>query len=253
VISNNCISPKIPSNNRKNLSFEGINAGKRIYLCKDSPVSKEFVAEITREINSLGILGAKVIKKQQIEFVLAQKATHAFPHLKDAKIPGTNDKATYDDSSAIAMFVKKGKRFASIIGFFEDPKTGIKASNHEVLHELGHQISYMFINIIKMFFSETKGYTKAYLKDIKALPENFKKHGINIKDAEYYVNCLVQESTPKSADKHGKEETFAEIFAYLKRTKPLNPYSKGMDQLIVKLFPNSTEYVKKLLRLLDKK
>ncbi len=255
-ISKNHINNSINKKNQS-LSFQGFRAKKYIYLCQNSPVSETFVKKMTEGIELTGKIGEKIRKKQNVEFPLAQIATDAFPHLKDSNVPGYSAGSTYDKSNAVALFAKNGNEFAALIGLFEKPKGNPPADKSAIAHELiGHQLDCMFYNLIGCRFTQTKGFTENYLKDIRKIPTTMKKHKKRIekiKDVKYYLNFYIQGSTETRADDIGKAENFAEICAKSIFKSTSETYSKGMDKVIDILFPNTVAYTEKLLFLLGKK
>lgn len=188
-----------------------------------------------------------------MDFILAQKTSDVFPFLKNRNVPGMLEGRDCDSTSAVALYRNVGDKIGAVIGLFEKPVSNTKAKIGEILHEMGHQVSDMFHKSIGVPFTETEGFTEAYLKDIKNLPENMKKYGKRVKGAEYGINLLTLGSTPNQADKDGKAEAFAEIFAMLNKKSISEQYSKGMDKLIRKIFPNTVAYTEKLLYLLGKR
>jgi len=232
-------------NGVQNISFGKIKAKKHIVQHPNSPVSPEFIREMSEGIESLGTVGEKVIKKEKLKFHLAQKTSGAFPELKYTHPRGWSTGKTYDNVPALSS--PKG------IGLFEKPINQRKAGISDIRHEVGHKLHRMFNKIIGCEFIDTQGFTDVYLKDMQNFSEKLKKYGKKVKDADFYMNYLVQESTRTNATKVGKREAFTEICAKLYGGSVLETYSKGMDKLIDKCFPNTVEYVKKFLWLMGKR
>ena len=247
------------SNNQKNLSFSGLQpqkwkrALKYIDLTPNSPVSDAFVKEMAQGIASAGITGQKTIKGQKTRFVLAQKASDICPDLKGRKCPGWPEGTTWDNTPALC--------YEKTVGFLEKPVGGQKVDIGDVRHEVGHQLDNLFETITTKsgrkrpgaLFTATKGYTEAYLKDIKNLPENMKKYGEKVKDADFFMDYIIQKSTPKKADDYAKKEAFAEIYADFNGGGYQETASKGMAELHRQVFPNTVAYIEKLLYLMGKR
>lgn len=224
---------------------------KHIDLIPNSPVSDAFVKERAGNIQSLDIVGKKIIKpefikQRELRFSLAQKTSDIYPELKGITPRGWPEGRTWDNCGAISR--------GGEIGLFEKPiALQRQASISSVRHEIGHELNRLFKKVIGIEFKETKGYTEAYMKDIADLPENFRKYGKKVRGADHYINYIVQGSTPQKATEAGKREAFAEIFAMLNGGSKIEEYAKGMDKLYKKVFPNTTAYVEKLLWLLGKR
>ena len=245
---------------------------KYIDLTKNSPVSDTFIKGRAGDIESLGIVGKKIIKKQNLKFCLAQKTTDAFPEFKGQCPRGWTKDSTWDDTSALYKCYKDG---SGVIGLFEKPTKNSAAKVDAVRHEVGHQGNKMFLKIINCCFTDTKNFTNAYLEDLKNLPKNFRNFRKKIYKKAYYedkknnkfepekfkewveksnkwfrkkLDYISQGSTPKQATDGGKDEAFAEIFATLNGGSG----DKEKDQLYKAVFPNTVASVEKLLRLLEK-
>jgi len=227
---------------------------KHIDLTPGSPISDAFVKEMAQGIESLGIVGKKIInprtvKLKELKYKLAQKTSDAFPELKKLQPRGWPKDLTWDNNSCIHR--GGGKR---LIGLFEKP-IGIQpqASISSVRHDTSHELDEMFHKICGDNFTDTKGFTRAYLGDIKNSTINIRKYGKKVKNADHYINYLIQGSTFYKATEGGKKETFAEIFAMLNGGSAQEEFSKGMDKLYKQVFPNTVAYVEKLLGLLGKR
>jgi len=243
ISNNNAIFQR----NERKISFEGINARKYIDLFSNSPVSDAFVKEMAQGIESMGIVGQKTIKGQNLRYKIAQKTSDIFPELKGHHPEGWPEGTTVDNAPGFSA--------VGFIALFEKPIDQPKPNITLVRHETLHGLDSLFGKIFKgnEFFTDTKGFTKAYLKDIKNLPENMKKYGKKVKDADTYINYLIQGSNPQKANTQGKREAFAVIGAKLNGGSDQEKLSKGMDKLIDKVFPNTVAYVEKLLWLLGKR
>ena len=223
---------------------------KHIDLIPNSPVSDAFVKEKAQGIHSMDYIGQKIIKGQETRFALAQKASHIFPDLKGNRCPGWPKGTTWDNLRVIYR--------DEILGLLEKPVKSKKAdvgnvTVEDIRHEVGHEFHRYFKKVIGIDFTETEGFTKAYLKDIKNLPENMKKYGKKVENADYYLDYIIQGSTPQKADDYAKKEAFAEIYADLNGGGYQEKFSKGMAKLHEKIFPNTYAYVEKLLGLLGKR
>lgn len=252
------------SNNTQNLSFSGLQAkgvkkrdvGRRhIELTPNSPVSDAFVKEMAEGIASTGVVGKKIIRGRNLIYILAQKLSNIFPAYKNTEINGfpidTRRAFSYGDPGNLNGVVCLLGEPANM--YPKHPEYQIPALIPDVRHETGHELHKLFGKIIGIDFTETKGYTEAYLKDIEKLAEKVKKYSRKNKDVDYYVNCLVQNSTPNNATKGGKKEAFAVNFAKLNGGSEQEFLCKGMDKILGKLFPNTTTYIEKLLYLLGKR
>jgi len=177
---------------RREPAFSGSKALKRangwkkqlnhIRGVRTSPVPYSFVEEMAKGIDSLGPVGKKVIKKQNLKYVLAQKTTDAFPELKGLQPRGWSKWLTIDGTNALSM--------NGIIGLFEKPTSNPPANMSSVRHETGHELHRLFNKIIGIDFTDTKGYTEAYLKDITNLSENLKKYGKKVKNVNHYISYI---------------------------------------------------------------
>ncbi len=210
-------------------------------------------------IESLGSIGQKIINKQNLEYILVQRASDVLFNLKTAQLKGlprmyarikiwlTKLRKGYifDTTSGISM---KGT-----IGLFEKPTVNPPADISSVRHETGHELDKLFNKVIGIDFTKTKGYTEAYLKDLANLPENLKKYRKKIEGVNDYIDYITQGSTKKTATSIGKSESFADFFATLNGGSTAEKFSKGMDELYRKVFPNTVAYVQKLLWFLGKR
>ena len=156
------------------------------------------------------------------------------------------------------------------------PTHNSSAKADAVRHEVGHQGNKMFLNIINCCFTDTEGFTNAYLEDLKNLPKNFRNLRKKIFKKDYYedkknnkfepkkfkeyinksniwfrkkLDFIIQGSNPRKATDGGKDEAFAEIFATLTGGSG----DKEKDQLYKTVFPNTVASVEKLLWLLGKR
>lgn len=244
------------SNTQKNLSFSGLQAkglagkGKRmmkyIELTPGSPVSDAFVKEMSTGIESVdGRVLKQIITGQDLKFNLAQKYTDISPDLKGVTPRGWPKGTTWDN-------VASGSENGKII-LCEKPIDQPLPTVSTIRHEIGHELHKLFKKVTGFDFINTESYTQTYLKDIKNLPENMQKYGNRVEDSQFYMNYVTQGSTPKKAIERGKREAFAEIFAKLNGGSDQETFSKGMDELYQKVFPNTVAYVEKLLYLLGKR
>jgi len=247
------------SNNQKNLSFSGLKTGinKNIVLCRKSPVSDAFIKEMSAGIDSIDERVLKqIVKGQNLEYVLAKRIAGLFPQFKRKHPKGWGKGRTQNNVGAVSA--------GGIIGLFEAPiipKTCrkdfsadyIRAKVEDVRHETGHELHRMFEKITGVDFTNTKGYTEAYLKDIKNLPKNIKNCKAKQENIDFATDYQIQGSTPEKATEIGKQETFAELFAMLNGGSGAEKYEKGMDKIYKQLFPDTVAYVEKLLYLMGKR
>ncbi|HBG49884.1 MAG TPA: hypothetical protein DDW90_10375 [Cyanobacteria bacterium UBA9971] len=221
---------------------------KYIELTPNSPVSDTFEKEMIQGIKFVDESVLKQVAKDgNLKMKLAQKATDAFPDLDKSFVFA--DGRTWDECPSIS-------RGTGLTGYFEKPLgyNHPKPSSNHVVHEIGHELDKLFIKIFGDRFVNTKGFTEVYLKDIAKLPENLKKYSKKITaETSDRLDYLIQGSTPRNITKRGKIEAFAEIFAMLNGGSAQEARLKGIDKLYKKVFPNTTAYIEKLLRLLGKR
>jgi|GEM_PF-5453756 len=219
-----------------------------------SPVTDNFVKEILEGIETLGLTGKRIIKRQQLKIAVGQKATDVFPDLKGVKPPGWSTGATIDHLPAFRTSDNLlGPDSNSIIGFFEKPMSiKSRARSNAVRHEIGHDADNLWSKIIGKKFSQTEGFVEALGKDIKRLPDSLKKYDKYGKFAPR-LEKLLQGSTEDNLTKTGLSETFAEIFAKLNGGSQTEQYLKGFDKFIEKVLPETTAYIDKLLYLTGKR
>ena len=85
------------------------------------------------------------------------------------------------------------------------------------------------------------------------MPQNLEIHKNKVKRPDYYIDYVVQGSTPQKATLGGKAETFAEIFAKLMGGSVQERFCKGTDNLYDGIFPDTIAYIKDLLHSIGKK
>jgi len=189
----------------------------------------------------------QIIKGQNLKYKLAQKTSDVYSHLKGVTPRGWPEGKTWDNAGALS--------YGGKVGLFEKPvdSSRAKPKSNTIRHETGHELDKVFRKNIGIRFIETKGFTYAYLKDIKNLPENMKNCKAKPKEIDSAINYQIQGSTPQHATEAGKSEAFAETFAMLNGGSAQEAYVKGMDKFYKKAFPNTIEYVKKLLYLMGKR
>ena len=223
--------------------FCGVNpqkwksALKYIELCPNSPVSKDFVEDMAEGILAMGYIGEKIIKANKLKYKLAQKASDAFPSLIGKHPQGWPKDATWDNCGALS--------YSGKVGLFENPVGNEFTTINAVWHETGHELY--------RTLKKKEDFTKAFLKDIKNLPQNLEIHKNKVKRPDYYIDYVVQGSTPQKATLGGKAETFAEIFAKLMGGSVQERFCKGTDNLYDGIFPDTIAYIKDLLHSIGKK
>lgn len=204
-----------------------INLNKYIVNLQPLVIPQSFVESVEKGIHSIGRSGEFAIKVKNTKYVLAEKASVAFPELKGVTPRGWSKGRTWDDSRAV--------NYNGVIGFFSIDK---KRMSPYVLHETGHELDFSFNNIIGSNFTKTNGYEDCYVKDLANLKSTSAMLGIEEKNLSY----MIQGSTSEKASEAGKQEAFANIYAHLRggSTSPV-------DSMLNELFPNTLAYVKKLL------
>lgn len=225
-----------------------MNVNPNKYMLIYNAVPKTFQDEVAKGIKSVGRSGSYAIKAQNLIYVLAEKTSDVWPAAKHVTPRGYPDHITWDDIPACSTD-------DDIVGLFSKPTNdGMAAA---VRHETGHILDISFVKIIGERFTNTKGYTDAYLSDLLKLKERLS----NEKIKDEYIECFnasleyfTQGSTPQEATEAGKQETFADIYAKL---RGVNPFDRGIegivDKIMDRLFPNTISYVQKLLYLLGDK
>ncbi len=181
----------------------------------------KFLKEIYKELESSLKIGIESMKGKKL--VLSDKASKAYPDLKGVKPRGWPPGTTWDNAEGFAnidgvsLFNIRNRRPVSVI----------------LPHEIGHIIDFQ-----RNLTTTNKKYIDSYLKDIKNLNKNYKLNSSS-KDTSL-LDYLVQGSTGKNLTEAGKQEAFAEIYAYQ------NCGGTGINEVINKLFPNTLNYIKKM-------
>lgn len=217
-----------------------INPNKYIKTIEHSPCPTAFINSAIDGIKTLGYSGESLIKSKNLSFVLAQKASDAFPELKGITPRGWPRNMTWDQAGAISA--------NGVIGCFSEPDAYEISST--IRHEVGHEVDKSFSKSIGKRITDCDSYSEAYLKDLKNLSENLKSQKY-IKEKDIYY--LLQNSTSKKATDGGKRETFAEIYALLHGGGNGPQVIKGFNKMMSVIFPNTINYVKKLISFLGDK
>ena len=216
-----------------------INLNKHIVNLQPSKISKVFINEVKEGIRSTGRSGEFAIRTLGVKYVLAKKASIAFPGLKNITPRGWPKGSKLDELDGVYI--------CGVIGCFQIKKR--RDMTAVVRHETGHGLSESFSKIIGTRLVDKKDYTDCYIKDLRKLKEKARKLGLKKCALQY----LIQGSTPKEATLVGKDETFAEIYAKLHGGSISGVLFKDFDKKLDCLFSNTVAYVKKILLSLGEK
>jgi hypothetical protein len=190
---------------------------------KDVP--KEFVKEIEDKLKQIPEGVRQTLEKAGYKVLVAPSVVEGLPELKGQTYRGWKANFEYSDGTQDAekhLIVAPEKVKAE--GNWE------KVDRPEVVtHQFGHALDAVGKQLNGLYFSESKNFLEAYEKDFARMSDKDKKSEVG-----KYLS---------QANGGGHRETFASIFG-LTTTGPENP---GDKETLERMFPNTIEYMKKLI------
>lgn len=238
------------SKNHRNIAFGRNNSDVvRIYKSPNTNVSDKFTKGIMQTFQKQPVDPKirRVIERIQNPIIcLVENIQQILPNMK--KTPGVFQwgLSSYKPNKPayLVLFENKEARERP------DPSAVIR-------HEFGHHADFMFRKFTGSHFSETSGLAEVITADKKAINGNktmllrgcCPDMGRAVTVSNYFTEGL--SCTGLSAPE--REELFADIFAKECGGSAGEELCKGMDTFYEKAFPNTVEYVKKLLWLLGKR
>lgn len=190
---------------------------------KDVPA--EFVKEIEDKVKQIPESVRQTLEKAGYKVLVAPSVVEALPELKGQTYRGWKANFEYSDGTQDAekhLIVAPEKVKSE--GNWE------KVDRPEVVtHQFGHALDAVGKQLNGQYFSESRDFLEAYEKDFARMSDKDKKSEVG-----KYLS---------QTNGGGHRETFASIFG-LTTTGPENP---GDKETLERMFPNTIDYMKKLI------